>query len=276
MSEAEFLITRHFHSPTAKRDGGHVKSPSWLETDTSPLTGWSDSVGSVRFSPFNWGIVKEQSRVYCHFIVLLLSLVGHHFIYELCSFQTSHLHAVVCWKQAGQVPTSDINTCWMVWSSVSLYSSFLTDVFEFVFNKNAFKTLLEHVGVYRTSLQVTRGKVTSEQPERPPKYCKTGKNSPKKRLWELRRLFESGRVWPSDFHGSVKPLTWSRKKWNEQSLMKLPSSLLIFAVCYSEPPWPVFHFCMFTTIMEEMNVYLFFEVAVASLRLNATVPWLIS
>lgn len=41
----------------------------------------------------------------------------------------------------------------MVLNSVSLYSLFLTDVlFEFVFNKNAFKTLVEHGGVCGKSL----------------------------------------------------------------------------------------------------------------------------
>lgn len=140
MTKAEFLITKHFHSPTAKRDGGHVNSLSWLQI--SPLNGPSNSIGSVPFSQFNWGIVKEQSRVFCRFILFFLSLVAHHFIYELCRFQTFHLHAVVCWKQTGQVATSDINTRWMVLSSVSLYSLFLTDVYEFVFNKNAFETLV--------------------------------------------------------------------------------------------------------------------------------------
>lgn len=47
---------------------------------------------------------------------------------------------------------SDLNTRWVILNSVSLYSLFLTDVFEFVFNKNAFKTLRKHVNVYGNSL----------------------------------------------------------------------------------------------------------------------------
>lgn len=113
----------------------------WRPCKLSVLNG---ALGVCHFHNLTWGIVKEQSRVFCRFIFifLLLSLVAHHFIYELCCFQTFHLHAVVCWGQTGLVATSDINTRQMVLSSVSLYSLFPTDVFGFVFNKNAVETVV--------------------------------------------------------------------------------------------------------------------------------------
>lgn len=77
----------------------------------------------------------------------------------------------------------------MVLISVSLYSLFLTDVlFEFVFNKNAFKTLVEHGGVCGKSLW---GRVTSKQPGRLIKYFQTVKISQKK-LLSQEALMEAG------------------------------------------------------------------------------------
>lgn len=59
-------------------------------------------------------------------------------------------------NRLGRLPPGDIN---MVLNSVSLYSLFLTEVlFEFVFNKNAFKPLVERVADYGKSLRVTWGK----------------------------------------------------------------------------------------------------------------------
>lgn len=54
IAEVNFLITRHFSSSIAKRDGCHVKSSSWLRpVCTSPLNELSNCIGSVPFLSFN-------------------------------------------------------------------------------------------------------------------------------------------------------------------------------------------------------------------------------